>query len=183
MKRSIVLAVFLGSSYVQAGCILRHVINYSITSEIIIRGVMPVAGTERATGENLGGVVVKPRSKKSHEPRIVTGNWSTGEYLRVIVNETSPQGVVCKKYRVKIDDDKKQVIVGKKESCAKGVSDYDESLVHPLPMPSTCFIDVIVKHDPNSFRIDVIDQDGQSVGKVSLEGEKQPHEKDAKSGG
>ena len=153
-------------------CILRQVINNSQKCEILIRSVI-LPGLEKSAHPN----VVTPR--KGEEPHIINthNKLGVGEYMRILVTEKSPLGATCKKYRIYVDDEKKRLVLQKKDGCSIGLLEYETLVVIPMPGdPEHCYVDLYLIDDVNSLYVNIVDDpeaDTESIENIVAEQNKQ----------
>ena len=147
MKPIYFLALIPTLSY---ACIIDDIINHTYNCSIEFGEGTVIPGLENKEEPN----VIPPRKPGSKKPLQVNikGIFGTGDYLPFKVVQRDPLSVICREYRIYVDEKKQEVSLQRKDVCGEGYG--FETISEPVHInPDDCIIDLVLTHGPDSMRM------------------------------
>jgi hypothetical protein len=152
MKKILVIVLMLFITSSSYGCLIRYVINKTQHCSIIFGPGVIIPGMSSRSPH------LVPPALAGQEQQVDTkGSLSVGDELTFAVEEKTPLSVICKGYRIISNDQKKEIILQRKDVCGQG-QDY-ETLSKETMNSDRCFIDIRLEDNVNGLSITAVGEE------------------------
>jgi hypothetical protein len=162
MKKGLIVCIslFILSSTVLHAVVVREVRNKSQDCDIILRSVI-IPGLKQQFVESThdkNSVVLPGQTVQTAK------YYAFGNDIRVIVVEHSEDGSsICKKYRLFVDVEKKQLLLQRKDACMIGMHEYDTYATYDID-PNHCVIDMeLAENDTTALQLYVLSEEEEKT--------------------